>query len=285
MDIAVLSDIHGNYVALEKCINYAWEQKINTFLFLGDYLGELPYPQKTMNMIYTLSEQHVCHFVKGNKENYWLYYRANGEKGWKEQDSTTGSLVYTYKNLTEKDMDFFKSLPMKKNVQIQDFPAITICHGSPEKVNEKMLPDDENTQGIIERNEANLILCGHTHIQRVIAHQGKKVFNPGSVGVSLHSGGKAQFMILHGKDGEWSEEFISLDYDTSKVISELQISGLSDAAPYWCRVTEHLLQTGEISHGAVLNKAMQYCREALGECNWPDIPEVYWERAVEKMIY
>lgn len=40
------------------------------------------------------------------------------------------------------------------------------------------------------------ILCGHTHIQGRIEHNGKKVLNAGSVGFSLHSNGKAQFMIL-----------------------------------------------------------------------------------------
>lgn len=51
MKIAVLSDIHGNYVALKKCIDYALEKKIETFVFLGDYVGELAYPQKKMENV------------------------------------------------------------------------------------------------------------------------------------------------------------------------------------------------------------------------------------------
>jgi Calcineurin-like phosphoesterase. len=43
---AVLSDIHGNYVALQKCLDYAVNSGADTFFFLGDYLGELAYPQK-----------------------------------------------------------------------------------------------------------------------------------------------------------------------------------------------------------------------------------------------
>lgn len=41
MDIAVLSDIHGNHIALKRCVEYALEQGIGHFLFLGDYAGEL----------------------------------------------------------------------------------------------------------------------------------------------------------------------------------------------------------------------------------------------------
>jgi len=35
VDIAVLTDIHGNHVALERCIEYAFSRNINTFFFLG----------------------------------------------------------------------------------------------------------------------------------------------------------------------------------------------------------------------------------------------------------
>jgi predicted phosphodiesterase len=41
MEIAVLSDIHGNYVALERCLEYAFTRGVQTFFFVGDYIGEL----------------------------------------------------------------------------------------------------------------------------------------------------------------------------------------------------------------------------------------------------
>lgn len=43
MKLAVLSDIHGNYLAFRQCVEYALARGINTFIFLGDYTGELPY--------------------------------------------------------------------------------------------------------------------------------------------------------------------------------------------------------------------------------------------------
>lgn len=72
MDIAVFSDIHGNYVAFQKCLEYAVEKNIDTFIFLGDYLGEFPYPQKTMDILYSMKEKYQCFFIKGNKEDYWI---------------------------------------------------------------------------------------------------------------------------------------------------------------------------------------------------------------------
>ena len=136
----------------------------------------------------------------------------------------------------------------------------------------------------MENNSSKYILCGHTHIQGKIEHNGKVVLNAGSVGVPLHSNGKAQFMILRGMQERWDYEFVSLEYNREDVIVDLHSSGLSQKAPCWCKVSENLLRTGEISHGTVLARAMALCRDKMGECNWPNVPEEFWEQAVKELI-
>ena len=34
MKLAILSDIHGNYIALQSCLKHAWEQQVDAYLFL-----------------------------------------------------------------------------------------------------------------------------------------------------------------------------------------------------------------------------------------------------------
>lgn len=284
MDIAVLADIHGNYIALRKCIDYALSRNISTFIFLGDYVGELAYPEKTMQIIYEMSAKYKCYFIKGNKEDYWIDYQNRGEVGWKDNDSTTGSLLYTYEHLSDRDIDFFRELPISQSIIIANMPQITICHGSPYKVNQKLLPNSNTTFEIMDAIDTSIILCAHTHIQNKIENKGKIVLNAGAVGVPLHSNGKSQFMILHEEDKQWKEEFVSLEYDVENVIKELQISGLDKHAPYWYKVTENLLRHGNISHGTILAKAMRLCKDETGDCIWPNIPEKYWEKAVAEVI-
>ena len=146
-----------------------------------------------------------------------------------------------------------------------------------------LLSNNEKTFAIMEENASSYILCGHSHVQGKIEHKGKVVLNAGAVGVSLHGDGKAQFMILEGAEQKWNFEFISLEYDVEKVIEDLYISGLMQKAPAWCKVSANLLRTGETSHGTVLAKAMELCRNELGECNWPDVPEKYWDLAVKEI--
>lgn len=284
MELAVLSDIHGNYEAFCRCIEYALARNIDTFIFLGDYLGEFPYPQKTMEIIYSLNEKYNCFFIRGNKEDYWLSRRYDDDCVWKDGNATVGAMKYCYANLTEKDIDFFKSLPVCQKIILEDAPPVMACHGSPARNNEKLLPKQEKTKTIVDGCPCRYILCGHTHIQNASEYGEKIVLNPGAIGVSLHNGGKAQFMILRQHMHEWEHEFISLDYDKDKVIKAMHESGLYEIAPYWSKVTSHLILTGEVSHGTVLSRAMELCVEENGQCDWFDVPEKYWDKAVEELL-
>ncbi len=282
MEIAVFSDIHGNYVAFEQCVEYALARNIHTFIFLGDYLGEFSYPQKTMEMIYALKEKYTCFFIKGNKEDYWINRRNDIHCEWKDGNATVGAMQYCYANQTERDIDFFQSLSISREIKFENTSSILACHGSPNRNNEKMLPDNDKTNQMIDECSCNYILCGHTHLQGVIKRGSKVVLNPGAVGVSLHSGGKAQFMLLRQNIQEWTYEFISIDYDREKVVRELRESGLEEAAPYWTQITKHLILTGEVSHGTVLARAMNLCAE--GTATWYNVPNQYWEQAIAELL-
>ena len=291
MKFAVFADIHGNYVALEKCVNYVLEKGIVNFIFLGDYIGELAYPQRAMQMIYDIKEKYNCTFVRGNKEDYWLDYRGTEESNrfWKDNDSTTGMLLYAYNNLTEADINFFEKMSIASKLKFDGCMPFTICHGSPYRTNEKMIIGSDRTKEILENSDVELIIYGHTHRQGKTEHKSRVVLNPGSLGVPLGSDGKAQFLILESTESGWQEEFVSLEYDVDAVIADMEADNLFFHAPSWSKSTERLLSNGRVSNGAVLGRAMELCKQETGECNWPDIPEKYWEKALieteKKLIF
>ena len=288
MELAVLSDIHSNYVALERCMEYAFGRGISRFVFLGDYIGEFAYPERTMEQLLQYREKYDCVFIRGNKEDYWAGYRKGGEQGWPEYSSVTGALYYAYRHLSKRDLDFLHGLPVTAEIAHEGLPVLTACHGSPVSVRESMRFDDGSAERILDREEKEYVLCGHTHLQGKTCRSGRTALNPGSAGMSLGAGGMAQFAVLSGTDGQWKEEFISLDFDRERMVREMKESGLWDRAPYWCRITERLLlgREGqkEVGHGKVLQRAMELCRQDTGACNWPDIPEKYMERAAGELL-
>lgn len=49
-------------------------------------------------------------------------------------------------------------------------------------------------------------------------------------------------------------------------------------------ITQHLMLTGEVSHGTVLAKAMKLCEEAIGKCSWYNISPKYWKKAIAELL-
>ena len=284
MKIAVLSDIHGNYAALQTCLDYAFKQDIHTFFLLGDYVAEFPYPQRTMEMLYELQDKYECYFIRGNKEDYWLDCKYNPACIWKYGNHTVGAMKYTYENQTDRDLEFYKTLPICREVVFEGAAPIMLMHGSTERNNQKMLPEDAKTKRIMEECTCKYILCGHTHRQMTIEHGGKVLWNPGAVGVPKNSGGKTQFMILYQKGMEWVPEFISLDYEKEQILNELQECGLEQRAPYWTQITRHLLQTGEGSHADALTYAMSMDMDENGSSNWYQVPDKYWIKTIIESV-
>ena len=141
--IAVLADIHSNHVALEACLAEAKERYAEEFLFLGDYLGELAYPERTLELLEKIRQKYPCVFIRGNKEDYWINHK-NGNYGdwvWEAGRSGSGMLAYVYDRLTREQIEQFEKMPVSMKMNYPGLPAFVICHGSPWKTNESMRED------------------------------------------------------------------------------------------------------------------------------------------------
>ncbi len=285
MNIAVLSDIHSNHTALEACLDSFKNKEIDAYIFLGDYIGEFPCPERTLDKLYALQKEMPCYILRGNKEEYQMKGIGGENPAWDPYLSTIGMIRYGFRHTRETDLSYFEKLPTTMRVEFEGLPALRICHGSPRAVREDIIPGNSVNEEIFAEVEEDYILCGHTHRVVRVKEYGKNVLNPGSVGLSLDGSGCAQCMILHGKDGTWEPEFLSVPYDISKAIDEMKSEKLYELAPYWTKVTESLLTGGVHSHGEVLAKAMALCEEQTGVCNWPEIPESIWKQAYEEIIF
>lgn len=284
MKIAVMADIHSNHIALERCIAEAKHRGVEEFLFLGDYLGELAYPERTLGILQILKEEYPCTFIKGNKENYWIDHEAGKHYDWEWKGGTSGSgmLRYTYDRLLPEQIHAFEEMPFTKLMKYDGMPDFVICHGSPFKVNESLREDYDYIDSITKKLETELTICGHFHIQSNYTRNGKRIINPGAVGVPLKSGGKTQFMLLYSNEEVWETEFITLEYDVDRVIREMDEENLSVQAPGWYRVTKAVLLGKNVSQWAVLTKACNLCEETEGNVDWRCIPETYWQMALNE---
>ena len=216
MKLAVLSDIHSNSTALSACLDRLEAEHCDEYLLLGDYVSDTPYPQETMRMLRDLISSKPCRLLRGNREEYMLSQRsilrgeAEGEK-WLS-NSASGNLLFTFQRLTDRDLDFFESLPVCFRYEKEGYPSITCCHGSPEQAGELMQLNGENTKKWLTRIDTDYLLAAHTHYPGRLCLNGKHYFNTGSVGIAIDDPGRAQCVILHSRENaqgvSWEAEFL-----------------------------------------------------------------------------
>ena len=232
-----------------------------------------------------IKKKYPCIFIRGNKEDYWINHK-NGEHRdwvWEAGRSGSGMLAYVYNHLTLEQIENFEKMPISMTMRYQGFPDFVICHGSPWKTNESMREDYDYIDELTKRLETELTICAHFHIQSKYTRNGKLVINPGAVGVPLRSNGQAQFMMLEGINGKWETEFITLQYDRERAIQEMDEEKLSEQAPGWCRITKEVLRHGQATHLMTLMKAQELYEQDTGINDWKNIPEEYWNIALEEM--
>lgn len=264
-------------------MDYALEKEINNFLFLGDYVSDCAYPQKTMNLLYELKKKYCCWFIRGNREEYLLNHRDFGNDGWKTPSSASGSLLYTYENLTSKDLIFFENLGISGHMQIDGFPDFLYCHGSMENAKGNLSFGRQNTDKMLQNMKVDMLVCGHTHQQGVYEYKNNKLINVGAVGIPWGFNGSAQFGILYGNNKGWDVELVQLGYDKEKAVTELYESGLDKKANIWTKLVEKTLLTGIDCSMNCLQKALQKCEEREGVAEWSNLSEEYWEEAAREM--
>lgn len=280
MILAVLSDVHGNHHALAACLAEAKARGAEHCLFLGDYVTDGAYPERTLALLRETARQVPCTFIRGNREEYMLSRRAGGETHW-GRDSATGSLLYTYENLTPEDLDWFASLENHATVALPGAPAIFLCHGTPQASRGNLKEDNPATPGLLAELPQPVVLCGHSHHQYAYRRWGKLVVNPGSVGANADGVGKLAYMaLLHVEGDAVEEELLQVPYDWEAALRELEDSGLARRAPVWTRMVAELIRTGVNYCISVPTRAHEeYLRDTGQDVPWHEVPEEYWINA------
>ena len=92
MKLGVLADIHSNYEAFKSCVQYLEKIKVDAYVFLGDYIGELPCPELTMALMREIRKKRKCYIIRGNKEEYLMKGLGGDNPEWDGYPSTVGML-------------------------------------------------------------------------------------------------------------------------------------------------------------------------------------------------
>lgn len=277
MKVAVISDIHGNYKALEAFLSYIQSHPVEAIIGLGDYVTDSPYPERTLSMLYEMEKQYPCYLIRGNREEYLLDNRRQ-DQGW-HICSPNGALYYTYQHVQETDLDWMEAMPSEKVIRLGDCPALTLCHGAPGMIRGNFEFDRALKEQSMKALETRYLLGGHTHHQEVDVLYGKTYLNPGSLGLPIDEQGRhAQFAVMEGDAQGWKIERKTIDYDVDGFLRDFRESGIEEYGLYLTRAIEKTLVTGHNYFYYAVCEACKISRKAL-----PDTREEVWQQVAKRL--
>lgn len=219
MRLAVISDIHGNLLALEAVLADIARRGSDATVNLGDVVMSPLWPRETFERWSSLN----IPTVRGNHDR-WIVEKTEAEL------SFAGRIARNA--LTEAQRATLHALPA--TIRLAD--DILAVHGTPTDDTTYLLEDPQEgvlapakREAVAQRLGAEarpqLILCGHSHRQAIVhGPGGSTIVNPGSVGCPImadhpaasgveHRSPHARYAILTKRGALWSAELIALDYD------------------------------------------------------------------------
>jgi putative phosphoesterase len=191
MRVAALYDVHGNLPALEAALAEVDEAGVDLVLSGGDLLLG-PQPAECLDRL----RERGATFIRGNCDR-----EVTGGTGW--DDPLWGERVkWTARRLSEKRLEFVRSWPKVVSLEVDGLGQVLFCHGSPRSDEEMILKTtpDEWLREMLAGVEADVVVCGHTHMQFDRRVDRWRVVNAGSVGLAY--GAPGAHWLLVGPDVE-----------------------------------------------------------------------------------
>jgi len=213
--ILILSDIHGNLPALESVLTA--ESNWDALFFLGDVVDYGPEPKPCLDFV----RRNADFCVRGNHDHALAYDVDCGCRG-DFRAMSVATRLWHQTLLSENDLDVLKGMPIIHST-IADGKRFWLAHASPNGELSRYLTADEVIAACADI-DADVILLGHTHLPFLGEAKGKKICNPGSIGLARDRGGAACYAL-------WQDDQLTLKrvpYDVSATIARLKRAPLEN---------------------------------------------------------
>lgn len=230
MKIAVLSDIHGNFVALQAVFKHIEAWRPDHTIVAGDIVNRGPRSKDCLEWIQNKERRAGWQVVRGNHEDYVISHDLpNAPRSGPVFEVHRGSF-WTYQQLGS-DVSALKAMPFQQKLFDPNGDEIRIVHASMRGNRDGIYPEssDAKLKSLIE--PAPVVLCvGHTHRPLVRHLNGSLIVNAGSAGLPFDGDTRPSYAQVTGSEGEWRAEIIRVEYDLSAAERDFYESGFIDEA-------------------------------------------------------
>jgi putative phosphoesterase len=180
LKVAALYDVHGNLPALEAVLAEVGDADV---ILVGGDVAAGPWPSETLERLRGLGD-HV-HFIRGN---------ADREIAEEEAGRAPPELMeFVRTRLSPEQIEFLGSLPLTATIG-----DVLYCHATPrndEEIFTRISPA-ERWQEALTGVDADMVVCGHTHVQFDRRVGDVRLVNAGSVGMPYENEPGAYWALI-----------------------------------------------------------------------------------------
>lgn len=240
MKLAIISDIHGNQIALEAVLADIKRVGADQIICLGDIANVGPHPGQCIDIIRSLD----CPVVQGNHELY-LLGRFEDDK-WQTSPIWAG-MRWSREQLRSDQMEYIANLPYQYEIGGNGRVGATFLHASPLSQYRGFMPQHDDT-AIAERMNGldnTTLFCGHTHLPLYRPWSNAWLVNTGSVGMPIDGTPTAKYVIATRLKHEWHVQYRMIEYNIDQLMAEFETVGLQQTGGKITAMFRYQMLTGQ----------------------------------------
>jgi putative phosphoesterase len=230
--LGLISDIHGNLVALDAVLADIEAAGVDQLICLGD-VAVGPQPSEALARIRELG----CPVIMGNWDACFLsgMPEVHDEIGRKLVETAEWWASF----LNDDDLDFIRTFHTTLEVPLGDDATMLCFHGSPISFDDWIFATtpDQELAAMFDGIDAPVLAGGHTHLQMIRRYEDSVILNPGSVGLSFREwwprpvriAAWAEYGILTRENGQLSIDLRRTNFDVDSFLELSRESGMPHA--------------------------------------------------------
>jgi predicted phosphodiesterase len=228
MRIALLSDIHGNLIALEAVLaDLARRGPFDEVVVAGDLVWAGPWPAEVVDRVRSLD----CAVIQGNTDAFFCRSPENPPPG-KRENRFAEHLGWMLERLGPQRADYLADLPTAHRIRPACAGELLVVHANPYDLDRPILPnfsiaelDGLLTTDCVEPDWAALAF-GHVHTPFRLQWRGRLLINVASAGLPMDGDPRAAYAVLTWDGSAWQGEHHRVYYDLPVVARQMTTGGM-----------------------------------------------------------
>jgi predicted phosphodiesterase len=219
--LGLISDVHGNVLALEAALAALRRSGAETVLCLGDLVGYGPSPNETIAL---LRDRNVmCCLGDADERIAFRFAKRDGRTGVADQ-----TIEWTRSIIEPEHVEWLRGLPVQRRLETP-FGRLRAFHGTADDTSARtnLQQDPMALARLLEVHRCTVLTAGGSHVPyfRRVGAAGW-VVNPGSVGLSLNGEPGADVCTLQITADGVEVRMDKVDYDFAAVAFDIIAWGL-----------------------------------------------------------